>query len=105
MPNPKELRKQLRNVIQDLGPELIKSELYDAALKKVLDETFKRLSAVETHVKEVLEQLDARQKDIQSFLVRASIQQAGQAATDPLPLPSEAPIEIGETPTGQDKTT
>ena len=55
MPTPKELRKSLRNVVLELLPELLKTEL------------FKEL---EKHVKAELAIMHERQKDTLSYLVR-----------------------------------
>lgn len=66
MSNPKELRKQLRNVVQELLPDLLNSEQH-AVLKKHID---LRISELEKHVKKVLADLDERHRDTMSYLVR-----------------------------------
>jgi len=70
MPDAKFIRKQVKNVLETEGQNLFTKEVYDRAFTQVQAEIKLRLDAIEKHVKEVLEQLDARQKDMQSFLVR-----------------------------------
>lgn len=55
--NPKDLRKQLRNVVQEILPEVLTSELI-AALKK--------------EINAYLDKIDERQKNISSYIVRNS---------------------------------
>lgn len=62
--NPKDLRKQLRNIVQEL--------LTEALIKEVMFEVEKRLMDV---VKKRLDMLDERQKDMLGYIVRQSAQQ------------------------------
>lgn len=73
MSNPKELRKQLRNVIQDMKDELLTQELSTAIEKKLYATINMRLTALENHVKSTLDQIDNRSKDLQSYVLRQSL--------------------------------
>jgi hypothetical protein len=57
----KDLRKQLRNVVQEVLPELLQSELVKAVEQKLRKEMNDRLNLI-----------DKRQKDIQGYVVRQS---------------------------------
>lgn len=59
--NLKDLRKQLRNVAKELLPEILESELFLKVELKLRKELMLRL-----------EQLDKRQADIQSYIIRQS---------------------------------
>ena len=66
MSNPKELRKSLRNVVQELYPEIITKELEDA-LFKALEIRVKKL---EEDVRKQMHEMNERHKDVMGFLVR-----------------------------------
>jgi predicted house-cleaning noncanonical NTP pyrophosphatase (MazG superfamily) len=66
MSNPKELRKQLRNVVQELLPEVLNNEQYEA-LKKHVDA---RVDKVEKFVKDTMHEINERHKDTMGYLVR-----------------------------------
>lgn len=70
MADVKLIRKQLKNVLEEEGQKVFEKHLYDSAFGQVKAEIKLRLDAIEKHVRESLEQLDSRQKDMQSFLVR-----------------------------------
>lgn len=73
MPDVKLIRKQIKNVLDEQGKALFTNEIYDAAFKQLQAEIKSRLDSIESHIKDVLGQLDARQKDMQSFLVREAL--------------------------------
>lgn len=70
MPNYKDMRKQLKNVIETEAANLFTKELYDHAFASLKAEITTRLQAIETDIKDKLNQLDARQLDMQSYIVR-----------------------------------
>jgi len=76
MGNPKELRKQLRNVVQDLLPDLIKSEFGESVRKELHAQSHARLDELMKNVQAMLKQMDDRSKDIQGYLVRQSLKPA-----------------------------
>ncbi len=65
------IRKQLRNVSQDAIETAFTSEAKDVLLAAIRKEVHARLDIIEKNVKDALEVLDGRQKDMQSYLVRA----------------------------------
>lgn len=70
----KVLRGQMRQVVQEILPELIQQELKTALYKKLAEDMTSRVKAIEDNVKAVLDQLDQRSKDTLDYLVRQSIQ-------------------------------
>ncbi len=62
----KELRKSLRNVVQELLPNLILQEL-EKALYKNLEY---KIKLMDEHVRQELHAMTERQKDTLSYLVR-----------------------------------
>lgn len=74
---PKELRKSLRNVVQEILPELLTKEL-ESALYKTLEARVKKL---EDDVKAELKVMQERHKSTMDYLVR----QVSQPASAPAP--------------------
>ena len=71
MSNPlKDLRKQLKNIVQDLLPSMLTEELHKAQYAKLSSELQARMDSVERHVKETMHEMNNRNKDVQSYLVR-----------------------------------
>lgn len=68
--NKKELRKQLRNVVQAELPEVIKSELYMDLHKQLTEALNKRLDSIEEFCQKSLKAQDDRAKAVQGFIVR-----------------------------------
>lgn len=58
----KDMRKQLRNVVKELLPEILTAEFRAEILMKLYKE-----------LKARLDEIDQRQKDIQSYVVRNSM--------------------------------
>lgn len=71
--SPKELRKQLRNVAQELGKELINDELFLAVEKRIKAHVDDRLNRIEAYLTESLKKIDQRSQDMQSYIVRESV--------------------------------
>lgn len=69
MSDVKLIRKQIRNVIQEFGPDLLANELY----KKLNQEHTTRLNEIERLVKEALKAIDDRAKDFQSMMLRETL--------------------------------
>lgn len=67
----KDLRKQLRNVVKEILPELLQSEAVEAIYRLLREELGKRLDAI-----------DERQKEIAGYMVRQS------AGLPPVPPPA-----------------
>lgn len=62
----KELRKQLRNVVEEILPEVLKSSTVDA----IMDEVGKRMRGIEDHVKQIMGEMNERNKDTNGYLIR-----------------------------------
>lgn len=73
---PKDIRKQLRNVVQEEMENVMLAEIRAAVSKDVMTEVMKRLSALEDLIREKLTIIDERSKDTMSYLVRQSTQPA-----------------------------
>lgn len=73
MSNAKELRKSLRNVVQELLPDLMKSEMAESIRKELANQVQARLDIIVKEIKATLEQIDQRSKDVQGYLVRATL--------------------------------
>ncbi len=68
----KTLRKQLRNICQELLPEALNSEFNTSLRKEVMAHVDKRLDAIAAHIKQTLESIDQRSKDISAYNIRNS---------------------------------
>ena len=68
----KEVRKQLRNIFQELAPEVLSQEVVEKMYRKLEESLNIRLTALETQVRDVLERLDKRQQDTLGYLIRAA---------------------------------
>lgn len=71
--NAKDIRKQIKNVIQSELPELLNKELSTAAYKQLSAEIQTKLSMIELEVRNTLKQIDERSKDIQDYIIRQSV--------------------------------
>jgi tetrahydromethanopterin S-methyltransferase subunit B len=68
--NVKTIRKQIRNVFQELAPGIITQELYKDLQRGLSIELNAKVDKIETLVKETLNKMDTRAKAIQGFLVQ-----------------------------------
>ncbi len=81
--NVKLLRSQIRNVVQEILPEILTTDLFTNVSK----EMHKRLDNVTVEVRETLKNLDDRSKTVQDYIVRqVQLAQTG-------PAPSENALE------------
>jgi hypothetical protein len=64
--NPKDLRKQLRNVAKELLPEILTQAQFEE-LKRRIDE---KLAQIEKDTKATMHTMNERHKDTMSYLVR-----------------------------------
>ena len=74
MSSPKELRKSLRNVVQALLPDLLKSEFGNSIRKELSQQMKIELDLAVGQIQGVLKQIDQRSKDTQGYLVRQTLQ-------------------------------
>lgn len=89
--NVKLLRGQVRQVVKEQLPGVLSAEVIEAIQAKLQKEMADRLDNVMGLMKETLDRVDQRSKEVQSYLVRATTPQA--------PAPQEA-VEI---PVSSDK--
>ena len=75
----KEMRSQMRQIVKELWPELVKTELYTDLQKKSKEE----LEFVRKLVSETLERIDDRQKTIQAAVLRELAKPAQAPVTAP----------------------
>lgn len=80
--NAKALRKSVRNVVQQILPEILTSEMVDAIKKKLSEELTLRMDVIAKDAQNTLKNIDERQKDFQNFLVKEV------AKSSPLPAPT-----------------
>lgn len=69
----KELRKSLRNVVQDLLPDLLKSEFGTSLHKDISKVIQTRLDVMMKEIQDTLKTIDQRSKDVQGYLVRSTL--------------------------------
>lgn len=74
--NLKAYRKQIRNLAQELLPEMVKDELFKALSAQI----HAQVEQISANVKFTLKSIDERSKDIQSYIVRQSTAPANPAA-------------------------
>lgn len=70
----KDLRKQLRNICQELLAEALTKELQEAVYKRVAAEIDGKVATLSTAVHNKLKEIDDRSKTLQSYLVRETLQ-------------------------------
>lgn len=86
----KALRKQLRPIVKEMLPDVLKNELVLLVAKDVKSFTEQSLSAIAKKVDSSLEEMNTRSKEIQSFVIRNS-------TTTPVPEVSPVPSEPSST--------
>ena len=78
----KDLRKQLRNVCQEITPDILKQEVFEQLYNRLREEIVNRMAVVESRVIKALDEMAQRQKDVQGLLVREiTAQQSFKPAT------------------------
>ena len=65
----KQIRGQVRQIVKEILPEALQSELGSAIRRDV----FKQLDAAVKQIQEVLKQIDQRSKDTQGYLIRQTL--------------------------------
>lgn len=64
--NFKEIRKQLRNVVREILPEVLGTEAVSVINKRI--DT--RLDGISGHMSKTLQDIDQRSRDVQAFVIR-----------------------------------
>ena len=88
----KDLKRQLRNVVQDELPTLVKSELYKDIEKTLSKQVQTTLTRIQDEIRANLEVIDQRSKDMRQFFMN-QIAQQGAAANPGVPMPEDATPE------------
>lgn len=83
--NFKTIRKQLRNVVQEIAPGIITQELVSTIQKSLSEDVQKRMDTIAAEAKETLRLIDERQKDLQNYLARILEQMTPPAPSDSAP--------------------
>jgi len=65
----KDTRKQIRHVIREQLPELLRTELARGIAEELRKDMVTRLKAIETMVKMSLEKMDSQSAQIQTYLI------------------------------------
>lgn len=90
MPNQKDLRKQIRNVLQAEYPSILTADIAAAIEARVVATVTARLEKIAKDVEDTLKSINDRSKDTMGYLVR-------QASTVHHTPPTETAIQA---PTG-----
>lgn len=68
--NAKEVRKQLRAIVEEILPSVLESAVLKEVLKKLHEENMSRMDKIDGHVAQVLGVVNERSKDMMGYLVR-----------------------------------
>lgn len=66
------LRKQIRNVVQEILPGVLTQEMRNSIYEQLNSTLSTQLKQISDHVKSTLDAIDQRAKDLQSYAVRQS---------------------------------
>lgn len=83
--SPKELRKALRNVVQEQLPDLIKKEIFLEMYTTLHKDMVDKMTKIEQQVRESLGAMDSRSKDVQDYIMRTVM---AHTANTPTAAPS-----------------
>ena len=65
----KVMRKQLRNITQDVLPELLRSEVFKGLYSQLEAEMKKELNRIHAEITDSILRIDERSRDIQQYLL------------------------------------
>lgn len=86
MSNSKQLRGQLRQIVKEMYPELVSTELY----RELQNQIVQSLDILTKRISEQLEKMDQRQKDVQSMVLREF---SRPAQPDAFKIPKDSIVE------------
>ncbi len=66
----KQLRGQMRQIVKELFPEIMNTELVAAVRNELADRLGKHMEVIANNAKQTLADIDERNKDFQSYVVR-----------------------------------
>ncbi len=81
--NLKQLRGQIRQIVQEMLPTILAQELTAAIQKQLVEEVNRQMTNIGAEARVTLQHIDARQKDFQGYLHRTL------EALKPAPTPSD----------------
>lgn len=90
--NVKDIRKQLRNVTQELFPEVLSKELVASAFAELQKEMQFKLEAIQADVNAGLARMEERSKDVHSYILNQTFAEAAKNA------PKAAPVTETQNP-------
>lgn len=93
--NVKLIRKQIKNVVQGLLPSLLTSELMEAVYKRLSADMGARMDVIAKGAQETLKNIDDRQKDFQSMLLRSAAANSPEVPADAIPANEIGQVEKG----------
>lgn len=67
--NAKDIRKQVRNVVNEVLPSLLQTEVFSELYVKLQREMNARLDEIRRDVATALERMDSRSKDVQQYII------------------------------------
>jgi hypothetical protein len=77
------LRGQIRQIAKEMLPEMMTSELAESIRRELSKQINGRLDAVVKNIQDTLKGMDDRSKDIQDYIVRASLKPAAASSSSP----------------------
>lgn len=81
----KQIRGQIRQIVKEMLPEILKAELQTAIYKQIAGELTAKLQITEGEIRRQLQAMDDRAKDVQSFIMR-------EVVNNTQPRPSEQAV-------------
>lgn len=96
--NTKMLRGQLRQIAKEILPEVMTTELKSETYKSLAATIDMRLKALETSVRETLERVDGRSKEVMAYLIRMAAKEA------PVSLTPATETKVEKLENGEQKT-
>lgn len=82
----KEIRGQVRQVVQEQLPAVLSAELQSALYKQIAGELTAKLQVIDQELKRQLKEIDDRAKDVQSFLMREVVNNSKAKPAEEIPI-------------------
>lgn len=86
--NLKDIRKQIRNVVQELLPALLQTEVFQSLYSNLQAQNRIQLEGIEKNIKDTLKDMNDRSKDVQSFIMREIQAELSKSAQNIPSVPS-----------------
>jgi hypothetical protein len=93
--SPKDIRKQVRNVTQELLPDLLKTEVFKGLHESLTKHIDGRLNQLAEEVRQTLISMEDRQKNVQQFIMNQVQSEIAKSTPSPATIPNtEATTEL-----------